>query len=262
MITTKEPSAAPPADTTLRVNQIDPRLEEIAEESGEFHERHSNTVAATSVAKNMDFRENLDYAAMDRISNLPFPTVNMDVTSRKFSPTDCSQCVTDETRDGVAATSDTLIDGDLSHKVYHQAEDFQNPRPKDGTASNATCTPCAEDLDASSTEDTDSLLYRSHFGKWDSSTAAEQALEEQGLVGSTGQENRNDNCDDSFDSLLLQRPTSDDVLPSRADIDGVSRTFKTWNSTAKEWGSHWTHDETEDNGSVNSDKFLDNGTDL
>lgn len=256
MITTKEPSA-PSVDATLRISQADPRLEEIAEESGEFHERHANTLAVTSVAKNVDVREKLDSVATDHISDLPFPTANTDIKSKKLSFTDSNHCVTDETKDGIATTSSSLMEEDLRLQVYHQAEDFQDPRLKDGMTSNTTGTPCVEDLDTSSTEDTDSLLYRSHFGQWESSAAPKQALEEQSLVG-TGQENSNDNCDVSFDSLL-QQPSSDNALLGGADLDGVSRTFKTWNSTAKEWGNHWTHDEPDDNGSVNSDKFLDNG---
>lgn len=260
MITTKEPSA-PSVDATLRISQTDPRLEEIAEESGEFHERHANTLAVTSAAKNVDVREKPDFVATDHISDLPFPTANTDIKSKKLSFTDSNHCVADETKDGIATTSSSLIEEDLRLQVYLEAEDFQNPRLRDSMTSNTTGTPCVEDLDTSSTEDTDSLLYRSHFGQWDSVAAPEQAVEEQSLVG-TGQENSNDNCDASFHSLL-QQPSSDDALLGGADMDGVGRTFKTWNSTAKEWGNHWTHDETEDNGSVHSDKFLDNGsTDL
>lgn len=213
------------------------------------------------VPKKLDFGEKADFVATDHVSHLPFPTANMDIKAKTFSLTDSSQCTADETKDETATTtSNSSVDEVLRLKVYDQAEGLQGLQLNDGTTLNTAGAPSAEDLDASSTEDTDSLLYRSQFGQWDSSAAPVEApLEEQSPIG-TGQDISNDNCDGSFDGLM-QQPNSNDVLPGRADIGGISSsTFKTWNSTAKEWGNHWTHDETEDSVSVHSDKFFDNGS--
>lgn len=236
-----EMSALSSHEPSLCVNQIDPRLQEIAEETPESH---SNTLDAAE-SGSPEPAENFKSEIVDHAGE------NSELDMK---------CSSDDPNHQVPAGKAVDFVPPINHLIVYSRKDDSSICPtKDLMPSpERTYSPSNDDVDVSSIEDADSQQYCSHFGKLGADGLSIAISESQGLVEMV--QGAGNVCSAGVNGVLLPLSDADnDVTVKPGSEPYVDGTFKTWGRSGKEWEKQWTTLEAEDNGSVKTDKLSDNG---
>lgn len=238
-----------PESSSVCVNPIDPRLQEIVEETPELH---SNTLDAAELGSLVERAENFNSEIPDRAKE---KNSELDLKCSINGPD--HEIAEIQVPDGKTEDFVPQIDHLL---VYPHKDDSSGCITKDLMLSpERTDSPSTDDVDVSSIEDADSRQYCSHFGKLSADGLSDATSESQGHVEMA--QGAGNVCGAGVNGVRLQLSNADnnDLTVKSGSEPYVDGTFKTWGRSGKEWEKQWTTPETEDNGSVKADKFSDNG---
>lgn len=239
-----------PESSSVCINQVDPRLQEIAEETPELH---SNTPLDAAESSSLEQAENFNSEIVHHASEISELDSKCSITNGPNDEIAEIQVPDGKTKDFVVLQNDHLI-------VYPHKDDSSGCPTKDLMLSpERTDSPSTtDDVDVSSIEDADSRQYCSHFGKLSADGLSDAISESQGHAEMA--RGAGNVCGAGVNGVRLQLSNADNNLTVKSGSEPyVDGTFKTWGRSGREWEKQWTTLETEDSGSVKADKFSDNG---